>query len=567
MHLSETINRRSFIKRASATFAATAVPGLSFASQASDSSQYKALVCVYLSGGNDAWNTITPTSDPEYRAYAQSRGFGETWGLAIDKGSLLAIDKGDSIVAEGRYGMHPNLSQCHKLYQDGDLAVVSGVGPLVKPTTVDQYRSALSTNNKSHPLPSGLFGHNTQVNQWNCLNGTVSRPYGWAGRALDALYPLTQGQKLPVAMSTSGQSQFLTGVRNIPFGVDPNGLQEFEGLTRGRFHSERAAAYRRLMSSTLSTNAKTIYHKGFAEMQLRALENAREIRKVIESAPNFNYLHDGTTLNRGQELASQLSTVAKLISARDTYECKRQVFMVIANGYDTHDNQMSTQPTVLATLDRALDGFARALKSMGVWDDVVTFTQSDFGRTLTSNGDGSDHGWSGLQLVLGGAVNGGRMVGSYPTLELGGPGEVGKGNFIPDVSADQYAATLATWFGVSDRDLDVVCPHLKNFSKRDIGVFSASVDTDGDGVRDEIDTDDDNDGVSDVDDAFPLDSSETMDTDKDGVGNNADTDDDGDGYDDVEELDYGSNPLDLEETPDLGGLPLPIIADVLGLGR
>ena len=467
-------NRRQFIQQASAAFAATAPPGFSLSSQASVGSDYKALVCVFLNGGNDAWNTVAPISTAEYAAYASARGHGETWGLALDQSQFLSIDKGSKLQAEGNYGMHPSLTACHSLYQQGDLAIVSGVGPLVKPTTTEQYRAAVGIiedpSNSNHPLPSSLFGHNTQSNQWHTLNGTQNRPYGWAGRALDALHPQLTNQGLPAGISTQGRPNLLTGEFSIPYAIDPNGIQRFEGLTEGTFHTARAAAYRRMMAATLESDTASLYQKGFAQVQASALENALKFQQALDRAPSFVSLPDGN----GDGLATQLRTVAKIISAHEDFSVNRQIFFVEDTGFDTHGEQMSTQPKLLAELDNALGGFADALKSMGMWDKVVTFTQSDFGRTLTSNGDGSDHGWSGLQLVLGGAVQGGQMVGSYPTLELGTSNEIGNGNFIPDISADQYAATLANWFGVPDSALDGVCPHLANFSERHLGFLPES---------------------------------------------------------------------------------------------
>lgn len=463
------MNRRRFIQQASAMLTAAATPGFSLSSQASVASDYKALVCVFLNGGNDAWNTVTPVSSSEYSAYASARGHGETWGLALDQSQFLSIDKGNQVLADGSYGMHPSLTSCHSLYQEGDLAVVTGIGPLVKPTSLAQYRAASGITddpaNSAHPLPSLLFGHNTQSNQWHTLNGTQNRPYGWAGRALDALRSQLPNQGLPAGISTQGRPNLLTGEFSIPYAIDPNGIQRFEGLTEGTFHKKRAAAYRRMMATTLASDTATLYQKGFAQVQASALENALKFQQALDRAPSFISLPDGN----GDGLATQLRTVAKIISARNDFNVNRQIFFVEDIGFDLHDQQMTKQPKLLAELDKALGGFAEALKSMGVWDKVVTFTQSDFGRTLTSNGDGSDHGWSGLQFVLGGAVQGGQMIGSYPILELDTNNEIGNGNFIPDISVDQYAATLVNWFGVPDSALDQVCPHLPNFSQRHLG--------------------------------------------------------------------------------------------------
>jgi uncharacterized protein (DUF1501 family) len=253
----------------------------------------------------------------------------------------------------------------------------------------------------------------------------------------------------------------LVGGDNIPYAIDPNGIQRFEGITAGDFASARGAAYRRIMSAVLADGNRSVYERGFAQVQASALENALKFQQALANAPSFEGLPEGN----GDGLITQLRTVAKIISARNDFDVSRQVFFVEDIGFDLHDRHMSNQPTLLAALDRAIGGFSDALKAMGAWDQVVTFTQSDFGRTLTSNGDGSDHAWSGLQFVFGGATNGGQIYGSYPILELGQPNEVGGGIFIPDVSVDQYAATLARWFGASEADLPIICPNLENFSQ------------------------------------------------------------------------------------------------------
>lgn len=318
-----------------------------------------------------------------------------------------------------------------------------------------------------HPLPAGLFGHNTQANQWNSLNGAAALPTGWGGRALDKLTALTASQSLPPGLSTNGRAALLVGSQSIPYAIDPNGIQRFEGITEGQFSSARADAYRRLMAATLKDSGRTLYEKGFAQVQASALENAVRFQTALDSAPSFPGLPEGP----GDGLTTQLRTVAKLIAARDLFNVRRQIFFVEDIGFDLHDRQMEKQPALLSELDSALAGFADALKSLGVWDQVVTFTQSDFGRTLTSNGDGSDHGWSGLQIVLGGATAGG-LHGAYPILELGQPREIGNGVFIPSFSADQYAATLGRWFGVDPSHLGGVCPHLPNFSTADLGFLA-----------------------------------------------------------------------------------------------
>lgn len=460
-----SLSRRDFLNLSAKAAAAGMVASLGMPHEARGAEDYRALVCIFLNGGNDAWNTLTPISSAEYAAYASARGLGESWGLALEKSEFLPVNKGAGSSVPGDYGLHPSLANCHSLYQSGDLSIVSGIGPLVKPTSREQYEESIDLLRNgivaSHPLPAGLFGHNTQVNQWHTLNGVGTLPSGWAGRVLDGLQPRTVAQQLPASISTKGRPALLVGGTNIPYAIDPNGIQRFEGITEGDFASARGAAYRRIMSAALADGNRSVYERGFAQVQASALENALKFQQALANAPSFEGLPEGN----GDGLVTQLRTVAKIISARNDFDVSRQVFFVEDIGFDLHDRHMSSQPNLLAALDRAIGGFSDALKTMGAWDQVVTFTQSDFGRTLTSNGDGSDHAWSGLQFVLGGATNGGQIYGSYPILELGQPNEVGGGIFIPDISVDQYAATLARWFGVTEGDLPAICPNLANFSQ------------------------------------------------------------------------------------------------------
>jgi uncharacterized protein (DUF1501 family) len=467
-----SFSRREFLSLAAGA-ALAGVAGLGAPRLAQGAEGYKALVCIFLNGGNDAWNSVAPVSETEFSAYAKARGLGESWGLALEKNQFLAMGRRDSGRIAGAYGMHPSLANCHSLYEAGELAVVSGLGPLVKPTTKLLYeesiRLAMNGLPASHPLPSGLFGHNTQATQWHCLNGDGSSPTGWAGRILDELESTTSLQQLPASVSTNGRPALMVGNRNIPYVIDPNGIQRFEGITEGQLSSSRRIAFERIMRQTTENNGRTLYERGFAQVQASALENALRFQQALSSAPSFAGLPEG----QGDGLATQLRTVAKIISARNDFDVARQIFFVEDIGFDTHDKQNTKQPQLLSELDAAVGGFASALKTMGVWDQVVTFTQSDFGRTLTSNGDGSDHAWSGLQLVMGGATRGGDIYGTYPILELGRDNEIGGGIFIPDISVDQYAATIARWFGVADRNLDTICPHLANFSERDLGFLDS----------------------------------------------------------------------------------------------
>lgn len=243
--------------------------------------------------------------------------------------------------------------------------------------------------------------------------------------------------------------------------MGPNGPIQFEGFSgeAGEILNDQRLAFERVVNAQYDT----VYERGFAEVQRRAIDAADTVSAAIDGAPAIN------TVFPQSQLGTQLQTVARLIAARDSLDMQRQIFFVATGGFDSHDDQNDNQPGLLGGVSDAIAAFHAATVELNVASNVTTFTQSDFGRTLTSNGDGTDHAWGGNQLVVGGAVNGGDLYGDFPTLEIGGPEDVGGGRMIPSTSADQYAATLAKWFGIPDADLGVVAPNLANFSQRDLG--------------------------------------------------------------------------------------------------
>jgi len=469
--------RRKFMKAVSAGGLAYAIgrtSGTTFGqmSGVGGFSDYKALVCLFLFGGNDSWNMLVPTSTAEYNAYSKSRGGGTTWSLAIDKSALLPINPQGYSPGDHTFGLHPNMPELRDLFAAGRVAFLPNVGPLLRPTTKEQYRRAFDTN---HDLPPQLFSHNDQQDQWHSLKGRFLLTTGWAGRVADLLAASTGNQQMPLNVSLSGQSLFQAANTVDPYVMGAGGVNTFAGLTADmvrdpygfEINSARRASVDSVLARTLSTRQNTYYHRGFARVQERALRYADRINAALSEAYKFNALPDsGVTLSN---LSNQLRTVARVISQRSKLSMSRQIFLVAAGGFDTHDDQLRDQPRLLADISRSVKAFHDAMNELGLGEQVTLFTQSDFGRTLTSNGDGSDHGWGGVQMVVGGAVRGGRMYGQYPLLEMDSALEIGGGNFIPTISSDQYAATLASWFGVKSSDLPAVAPNVVNFAARDLG--------------------------------------------------------------------------------------------------
>lgn len=451
----KTLNRRDFLRTSglAALFAAT--PGLSYAQvvgSAGPFDDYRALVCVFLFGGNDSFNMLVPNTSAEYATYAASRQ-----NLAISQGDLLPITPVSTGTEE--FGLHPSMGGIKGLFDAGNAAFVTNVGPLIEPTTKDAYF------NGSVVLPPQLFSHNDQQDQWTSLRGNVTSKTGWAGRMADLIRSGVTEQQMATNASLFGTNLLQSADETVAYVMGPAGPVQFEGFSTepGSIFFEQREAFRRVINAQYGT----VYERGFAEVQRRAISAADIVTTAIDSAPPLNAVFPQS------QLGTQLNTVARLIAVRDRLQMRRQVFFVATGGFDTHDNQMQDQPTLLGGVSDAIAAFHAATVELGVANEVTTFTQSDFGRTLTSNGDGTDHAWGGNQLVVGGAVKGRDLYGRYPLLEIGGPDDVTGGRMIPSTSADQYAATLAKWFGIADADLDIVAPSLGNFAQRDLGFMIA----------------------------------------------------------------------------------------------
>jgi uncharacterized protein (DUF1501 family) len=469
MSASITMNRvarRRFLRNAAAggiAYALARTPGVAWAQMGGGGNfaDYRALVCVFLFGGNDSWNMVVPRSQAEYNAYAASRQ-----NLAVPLASLLPINLAVPDPAGWLFGLHPSMTGIATLFNSGRAAFVANIGPLLAPTALTQYQ------NRSVPLPPQLFSHNDQQDQWHTLKGNAQSKAGWAGRIADARASRVATQQMPLNVSLAGQTLFLAGNATVPYTMGASGPTAFAGFgTTGMGLSRRQA-----FEAVLRAPHPTVYQQAFAAVQQRAVQFGDGINAALNdpSTPNFISLPNSppTPLSG---LATQLRTVAKLIAMRDRLQMSRQVFFVSTGGFDTHDDQLNDQPNLLTTVSDALSRFDDAMQQIAMSQSVTAFTQSDFGRTLTSNGDGTDHAWGGLQLVTGGAVAGGRIYGQFPLLRIGArvgtdrADDVGGGRFIPTVSSDQYAATLARWFGVADADLALVAPSINSFAQRDLG--------------------------------------------------------------------------------------------------
>jgi len=452
----DSVSRRNFLKNmatasvlGSGAAAMSGKLGLMGSALAASSdyaglTDYKALVCVFLYGGSDSFNLFVPTEQGRYNNYAQSRG-----SLALSRESLLmpATDSG--------VGFNPAMTNIRASYDAGKLAVISNVGNLIAPVTKSEYLA------RSNLIPSNLFAHNHQQEQW--LKGLSSSPTslvssGWGGRMADLLRTANTNSALPPTFSMSGSNYWLPGNVSTPININVNsGVEtiQFMNRQRGRASETRAE----LLSQILSLPQSGALQEQAAMAIGRGISSADEILAALGSTDTIQ-----APYNPSSRLAKQLRMVARLIAAQETLGMKRQIFFVGLGGWDTHDNQAGRLQGLVGDLDRSLGDFYAALEELDKENSVTAFTASDFGRTLTVNGDGSDHGWGGHYLAMGGAVNGQQIFGEQPTYETGGDDDIGnKGRIIPSLSINQFGATLGSWMGLTDSDLYEVFPDLANF--------------------------------------------------------------------------------------------------------
>jgi uncharacterized protein (DUF1501 family) len=439
--------RREFLTKAgrliSTIGAAGALTPFSAVNAFAQGSDYKALVCVFLFGGNDANNMIVPL-DSRYATYASVRGT-----VAIPQSSLLPV-----VTASGEvHGLHPSLAPIHPLWAAKKMASVLNVGTLVKPTTKAAYQS------NSVPIPSNLFSHSDQQQQWQTASPLMASATGWGGRVADKIQGLNLPSNFPPSVAISGNSLQLQGFETKPTTIQGNfGIEGNNGSGRGNARMGALQEILKLDSGVVLFQAAN-----------RILGDSIGLAKQVEEAINSGPAMAGFP---GSSLGQQFAQVARIIQARAALGMRRQIFFLSQGGYDTHNGQLPDHANLLSDLAQSMLAFYNATTTMGVADQVTTFMESEFNRTFTPNGNvGTDHAWGTHVLALGGSVLGGKAIGSFPVLAVKGPDDVSdtRGNWIPAFSLDQYGATFAQWFGVNAVDLNFVFPHLANFSQKTLG--------------------------------------------------------------------------------------------------
>jgi uncharacterized protein (DUF1501 family) len=459
MNFPQDLSRRRFIGRACAAVGATGF--LSALAQlrmigalAADSSNsdYKALVCLFLYGGNDSNNLLIPTDSSSYSIYAADRTV-----LALPQSGLLPITP--KSYSDGRsWALHPSLVEVQQLFGAGSLALLANTGTLVQPVTLAQYNAGTVA------LPPQLYSHANQEVQWQ--SSIPDQPFttGWGGRLADIVNALNSNPKISMSVSVAGQNSFQVGSMVSQFAVQPSGAIVLAGAGSDAVSKARTSAQQNI----LNLQEQNLFEAAFGGLTTGAIGDSQVLASVLAGLPSLSTVFPATSLGQ------QLQMIAKMIQAAPQFGLNRQVFFASLGGFDLHSDQLAAHASLLTQLSQGLGAFSSATAELGVAGQVTTFTASDFSRTFNTNGTndgtaGSDHGWGSHHLIMGGAVKGGDIFGQVPLLELGGPEDTGRGRWIPTTSVDQYAATLASWFGVSATNLPVVLPNIGRFASSDLG--------------------------------------------------------------------------------------------------
>ncbi|MEO0881994.1 MAG: DUF1501 domain-containing protein [Pseudomonadota bacterium] len=468
------LNRRHFLTGSAATFAGgTGMLGLLNQNKAwaADTSGYRALVCVFLFGGLDHADTVFPFDQPSYNLLADVRdGLFDRYDseddeFSRDRDNLLPITPSNAADFGGRsFALSPQMPEMQALFQSGEMAIVGNVGPLIEPT------DRTSFDNETVQLPPRLFSHNDQQSTWMALGVEGSR-LGWGGQFSDAaLASDSTANSLFASISTRGNTVFLAGDTSQPFAASNNGGTEELDITErrfllggnSRFDAQRAAI--EAFYNTRDFGSSGTMRRDFNSMIVGGIDNVRRFSAARDNLVPFSTVFPDSQLGR------QLRTVAETIEVRNTLEVNRQIFFVGIGGFDTHSDQAERLPGLQIQVSQAINAFRDAMVERGLWNDVTLFTASDFGRTTIDNGDGTDHGWGGHHFVLGGSVTGGRILGDIPTPNvLSANYTPTSGRLIPSVSVEQYAATLGSWFGLNDDELNAALPNLSRFQNANLG--------------------------------------------------------------------------------------------------
>lgn len=450
------MNKRQFLKASLASIGAMTtssglagqlqiVNTLAEANYAHRFGDHKAIVCIFLYGGHDSFNLVVPSSANDYQDYARTRQ-----SLAYRQEDLLSLNQTDTM----ELGVHQNAAALQQLFNTGRASIVSNMGPMLAPAT----KSELLSN--SQLKPPQLFSHNDQQSLWQSGLMDTNNTSGWGGRMADLL--MDANQRLPLSFSLGGTNQFQSGRIAQHYSMNTDGVEQFGGLNPAYdWNDTRISHHLRMVNATNDT-----FSRAYANKILDVRENNAMLSAAL--APIDDTLVDYGT---DADLAKQLQTIAKLITAQSSLGQSRQIFFASLGGFDTHDNQAYLLPRLQQTLSLAMAGFDADLQARGLSENVVTFTQSEFGRTLTSNGDGTDHGWAGNQIIMGEPIQGGRILGHMPAQVINSLDDLGDGRIIPTTSIDQFGGQIAQWFGLGESEINEVFPNLHRFDPLAFNLF------------------------------------------------------------------------------------------------
>ncbi len=484
LHKPHDHSRRAFLKRSTQlAFTGTALPiALNLAAMGeaaaftAPANSYKALVCVFLYGGNDQNNTFVPYDTTSYNSYRSARGGSIALPRAAVAPNLLrplaALPNGQ------QFALHPSMTGMAKLFNAGQAAVQLNVGPLIVPMTRVQYESG---NRATYPAPPKLFSHNDQQSVWQS-SAPEGSTRGWGG-AIGDLALSSNGTSLFTCISVTGNAVFLAGGNALAYQVSPEGAVAINGIKGNPYGS---VAVKSAIGKLTQQKRNHVLENAYNTVTQRAVAAEVLVSGAVASGAAAGTGAEFAAINAalpGNDLAGQLKMVARMVAARSGLGSRRQVFLVSLGGFDTHDGLLKTHEEKLKQVDSAMTAFHQTMEKMNMAQNVTAFTASDFGRTLTSNGNGTDHGWGSHHMMVGGAVKGQAFYGTAPPLSVGDTAapqdqwHVGQGRLLPSTSVSQYAATLARWFGVADTELNGILPDLRNFGgagyPRDLGFMKA----------------------------------------------------------------------------------------------
>lgn len=485
--------RREFMKKAGALSVMQAATPLAASlslmnnAAAQTAPDYKALVCVFMYGANDHYGTVVPYKLDLHNAYRKIRGKdgellvpddqlgGDYSGIAVLRSKLRTLTSRGSVLD---YALHPAMGGMQALFNEGRAGIVMNVGPLIQPTTYLDFKNRLQTH---WPLPPNLQSHNNQQAYWQTAVRGETEPTGWGGRMVDAFLAdkLIPNASL-TCISVTGDALLLSGKGVISTKMSPAGVSTINPLNHSTNTYGNDIAALDMIKALSNISGNHMMTAQYAQVMSRSLATYGLVAGKIGTAPITDsskaYMpsaHDQDPKTKynstdikteSTPLAEQLEMVARMIEQGPAMGLKRQVFMVGVGGFDLHDNLVSQHPKLLKMVSDACKEFDQAMKNMGLGNNVTTFTASDFGRTLSSNGDGSDHGWGSHHFVLGGAVNGGKFYGKVPDIGLDHSQSIGQGILIPTTSLEQMFVPIAKWFGVTNGHMASVFPNAQNFS-------------------------------------------------------------------------------------------------------